>query len=484
MLVASGCSGVDDDVVVAGTAASTTTTSSTTTTTTTTTTTVPPTTAAPTTVATTSTSAPRTSTATTTSTGGGNKAQAYQTQLAAAITDIQAYWRTTFPQIYKKPYKDLKGGIWRAYPGVTNVPGCGKTTSRYKSVQGNAFYCRTGADFITYDDAGLFPQLYRYYGVLALGLVLAHEWGHAIQYRANVDGETILLEQQADCFAGSWMAHVSRGEAAGLTLGPKDLTSSLSGMLSYADPVGITSDQQGAHGSGFDRVGAFEDGYLNGAAKCATYPTAPPTVIELPFTAGDAATGGNLPYDQVVSSMGTDLDRFWGEVFQQRGKTYQPLLDGVKKYADASPYPTCGTDTSGAQFKARAAVYCAAGDFVAYDDDLLQQVNDVGDFAAGVFIGGAWADAAQTRLGSTLAGAERSLQQDCYTGAWAKSILPTPQTPDTQKFLLSAGDLDEGVIAFVDKSNLRDPIGGPAVPPFDRVAAFRKGILQGVAACG
>ena len=378
----------------------------------------------------------------------------------------------------------MKGGIWRAYPGVSNIPGCGKALSRYRDVQGNAFYCRTGADFVAYDDATLFPQLYRRYGVLALGLVLAHEWGHAIQYRADVNGETILLEQQADCFAGSWMAHVARGEAPGLTLGPKDLTSSLSGMLSYADPVGITSDQQGAHGSGFDRVGAFEDGYLNAAAKCATYPKDQPPVIELPFTAGDVATGGNLPYEKVVPSMGADLDRFWTEVFQAKGTSWAPLLAGVKKYAHRGPYPACGADDTGASFKERAAVYCASGDFVAYDDDLLQQVNDVGDFAAGVFIGGAWADAAQTRLGSTLTGTERSLQQDCFTGAWAKTIVPTDQTPADAKLTLSAGDLDEGVIAFVDSSALRDPIGGPAVPPFDRVAAFRKGILQGIAACG
>jgi predicted metalloprotease len=281
------------------------------------------------------------------------------------------------------------------------------------------------------------------------------------------------------------MAHVGRGEATGLTLGPKDLTSSLSGMISYADPVGVTADEQGAHGSGFDRVGAFQDGFANGAAKCATYPDHPPRVIELPVTQGDAATGGNLPYDKVVPFMGGDLDRFWSDLFTTLGKPYVALLDSVKKYADAGPYPSCGGDASSASFKGRAVVYCAAGDYVAYDDDVLQQINDIGDFAVGVFLGGAWAEAMQTRLGKTVTGAARSLQQDCYTGAWAGTIIPNGSvTPPTRQLTLSAGDLDEGVIAYIASGAYRDVPGQPAIAPFDRVASFRMGILDGAKACG
>ena len=39
-----------------------------------------------------------------------------------------------------------------------------------------------------------------------------------------------------------------------------------------------------AHGSGFDRVGAFQDGYDNGLAKCKNYRDDDPIVIELPFS--------------------------------------------------------------------------------------------------------------------------------------------------------------------------------------------------------
>jgi predicted metalloprotease len=464
--VATACGSRYDDVRVSATAAPTTTTTSTTTTTT-----VPRT-----------TTTARSATTTTVATSGGNTPQAYQSQLAAIITDIQSYWRTTFKDVYKKTYKDLKGGVFRAYPGVANIPACVNRPTNYRTVRGNAFYCRDGSDFIAYDDASLFPRLSRLYGVMALGLVLAHEWGHAIQYRANVDGETILLEQQADCFAGGWMAHIGRGEAPGLALGPKDLTSALAGMLSFSDPAGITPDQQGAHGSGFDRIGAFEDGYTNGPAKCATYPQTPPPVFELPFNPGDNSSG-NLDYDKVVPSMGEDLDRYWADVFQKQGKTFAPLLAGVKKYVDVGPFPACGTDTAGNEFKGRVVEYCPAGDYVAYNDDELLKANDSGDFAAGIFVSGAWADAAQSRLGSKLTAAERSLQQDCYSGSWAGSIIDKGSGVPG-KLSLSPGDLDEAIIAFVDMGSLRDPIGGPAVQPFDRVAALRKGVLQGIAACG
>ena len=94
-------------------------------------------------------------------------------------------------------------------------------------------------------------------------MVLAHEFGHAIQLRAGVgqNQPTILLEQQADCFAGAWMARVAHGDAPGLQLDDKELTTSLAGMVRFSDAPGTSADDQEAHGSAFDRIGAFQDGY-------------------------------------------------------------------------------------------------------------------------------------------------------------------------------------------------------------------------------
>ena len=54
------------------------------------------------------------------------------------------------------------------------------------------------------------PHLAKTFGTFSVALVLAHEWGHAIQDRAgNDDEQTVYLEQQADCFAGAFLDHVA-----------------------------------------------------------------------------------------------------------------------------------------------------------------------------------------------------------------------------------------------------------------------------------
>ena len=58
------------------------------------------------------------------------------------------------------------------------------------------------------------------FGPSILGVVLAHEFGHAIQARSrrcSTEGlPTITTEQQADCFAGAWVARAAarRGRRA------------------------------------------------------------------------------------------------------------------------------------------------------------------------------------------------------------------------------------------------------------------------------
>jgi hypothetical protein len=91
----------------------------------------------------------------------------------------------------------------------------------------------------------------------------------------------------------------------------------------------------------------------------------------------------------------------------------------------------------------------------------------------------------QGRLGVQQTGKQRSLDGDCLTGAWTRSTLPPPDGDSDKVLTLSAGDLDEGVIAFLrfgagEEGNQTDQVG----TVFDRVSSFRKGIMNGVAACG
>ena len=74
---------------------------------------------------------------------------------------------------------------------------------------------------VNYDNQDLFPGLYKKFGAFALAQVLSHEWGHVIQTEAGTEfPATILAEQQADCFAGAFVAHVDNGDSRLLKLDP------------------------------------------------------------------------------------------------------------------------------------------------------------------------------------------------------------------------------------------------------------------------
>jgi predicted metalloprotease len=419
------------------------------------------------------------------SSSGPRTAQPYDGALSADIVDIQAYWRATFPTVYGTPYSDLQGGVWPVQQGARGVPGCGEPQTRFRDIEGNAFYCPEG-DFMAFDDQELFPQIYEQYGSSdVLAMIVAHEWGHAIQQRAGISGPTILLEQQADCFAGAWMGHLA-AVGGPITVNDDVLNLAIAGMVSFSDEAGVTAKTEGAHGSGFDRVSAFQDGFTNGAAQCKTYASSPPPVIELPLTEGDLVTGGNLPYDQIVPLTEQDLNRFWGHVFDARGVAYAAPAGGLQAYPTNGPYPSCSGVPTDPSFYRGRVWYCAEGDFIAYDQGALSgKIYDIGDFAVSLLIGNAWAESAQDRLGVQETGKQRSLDADCLTGAWTRSTLPPPDGDQDRVLLLSAGDLDEGVIAFLrfGAGEEADQVNQSGTV-FERVSSFRKGVINGVGACG
>ena len=189
----------------------------------------------------------------------------YDTVLRATLASVARYWAATMPPVYDKPYRPMKGGIY-AYSQDSTIPPCGGMGMPYLLVQQNAFYCPE-SDFIAWDDQGLFPRLEKRYGPFLLSIVLAHEWGHAVQQRNELDTflDGVTLEQQADCFAGSWAASLTAATDPVLTkLRDKNLDRSLSGFVEFRDRLGMTADDLGAHGTAFDRIRAFQEGYDGG----------------------------------------------------------------------------------------------------------------------------------------------------------------------------------------------------------------------------
>ncbi|MGE0878121.1 MAG: neutral zinc metallopeptidase [Acidimicrobiia bacterium] len=398
---------------------------------------------------------------------------------SAAITDVQAFWSGAMQQVYGKAYTPLAGGSVAATSNA-RLPACGTHQLTYRDVQNNALYCPEN-DFVLYD-TGLIRDLNTDYGSNVVATVIAHEFGHAIQNRAGVSAPTIIMELQADCFAGAWAAFANRTPSSPFQFGSQQLNATIGGFLEFRDEVGVGAQDAGAHGNAFDRVGAFQDGFEAGASRCSQYVRTPPTITEIPFTnAVDQANGGNLPYADIITLTLADLDRFWKDTFAKENKTYTTIKT-LKPY-NANEKVTCGTSTLTTDFLKSNAFYCSADDTLAWDDQRLEtEVYDsIGDFAVSLILSNAWADAIQTREKSTLQGRARSLQQHCYSGAWVGSILRNSAV--NQQLSLSPGDLDEGITSLLSYGDVRKLGNAQIGTAFERVAAFRKGLQQGVASC-
>ena len=431
--------------------------------------------------------------------GDNKEPQAYDDFLQAALADVQDYWRATYPEVYGTPYVELAGGIWASYPGREGNPipaapdGCfGDPAETYIAEQ-NAFYCSFG-DYMAYDDFNLIPKLVNDYGQSAVGVVFAHEFGHAIQARVDVlpQSPVVFREQQADCFAGSWSAHVARGESTTLTFADDDIRAGLSAMVAVKDPT-IVFDENGnptgldvfegnAHGTAFDRVGAFENGFLGGAVACMAMETDPLPLLNLQFDyeAGtDIESQLDLPYDadaggvSLEQNLVDDLTRFWVGAVADFGPP------AIESYPHDGPYPEC-SDVDEASFPF-GAFYCPSTNTLLYDDGYARALyRTYGDFSVGYIISNAWSDAAQTQLGSSLTGEKRTLINECLTGAWTKDIIPSGDPEQT--FTISPGDLDEAVetALILGTEDIGDNQMGSA---FEKIEFFRAGVLGGVTEC-
>jgi len=157
---------------------------------------------------------------------------------------------------------------------------------------------------VAWDEQELLPKLREQFGAFSPALVLAHEWGHAIQARVGYETyQTVYMEQQADCFAGAWTAHVANGDSS-LHLDSEDLDTALAGLLQLRDPSGTDGGQDGAHGNGFDRVRAFQDGFEGGAQTCADYQEDAPPVTEAGYTSqADYMNGGDMSLADVLPAL-------------------------------------------------------------------------------------------------------------------------------------------------------------------------------------
>lgn len=369
----------------------------------------------------------------------------------ASLQDIEGYWAEAMPLLFNgMEYAPISGGFfpYSSAGGLPPAP-CG---SSYAEMAGNAFYCSL-SDIVAWDEEALIPKQRENFGDFSIGIIMAHEIGHAIQARVAFGAvNTVTREQQADCYAGAWTAWVYNGNSKTFAADLDTLDRAVAGLFGLRDTPGSDSSG-GAHGSAFDRVGAFQQGLQDGAAPCASYTdeTVAATLVELPFTdAVDAQRNGNAPYEDTVQSTYIDLEDFWQTIFTAAGSTWTPLADVV----------TVPTDLMRA----------------AYDG--------VGDFAVATLIGHEYAIEVEDQLGEPGTDLQKSLVADCLTGVWSASLFLRDR--ETSTLQLSPGDLDEAIQALLllgDPASAVESGESNVGSAFMRTFAFRTGFLSGIAEC-
>ena len=422
----------------------------------------------------------------------------YDQYLATALADIQAWWAQEFPRLYNESFRALAGGIFAAYPERTTppIPGCGfpGSTSYQEVSDYGAFYCPDG-DFMAYDDGelGIIYELAERFSPSVVAVVMAHEFGHAVQGRTETlerDLPTIYTEQQADCFSGAWARRVWEGQAPGLTFGDEDIRTGLIALVAVADPIGTSVLEPGGHGAAFDRIGAFQEGFIGGVDNCVGIIDKPLPLLPNEFdpASDDLLTNGNASFGwdtgEIMALLHGDLSTFWPAQVAANGTT----MPTVTLRPVAGPNDNCGDPETMANF---GAVHCAATNEVLFDESFGRVLyDDFGDFAVGYVVGLAWSEAVQAALGSTLEGEARALASDCLVGAWIGSRIdfdpgtgPATTAPPTDRFMtVSPGDLDEAVrtALVVGDRGLEENREGSA---FEKIAAIRRGVLNGLPTC-
>jgi predicted metalloprotease len=206
------------------------------------------------------------------------------------VNSVQSYWRTTLPQVFGRPYE---GATTRFFSGGVDT-GCGAADSGV-----GPFYCP--ADKHVYIDLTFYQELANRFGAsgeFAAPYVIAHEYGHHVQNllgtsdqvsRAqqrdpgNANRYSVMLELQADCYAGNW----AKGATTTTDAGGQPLFTSISDQdvqeaVETAEAIGDDAIQKKAgggvnpdnftHGTSEQRKQWFLRGYQSGDPKqCDTF---------------------------------------------------------------------------------------------------------------------------------------------------------------------------------------------------------------------
>ncbi|MEU1915393.1 hypothetical protein [Streptomyces massasporeus] len=177
--------------------------------------------------------------------------------IETAVEAVDTYWDDHWSEFFTETY--VAPTVLGEYDGASaNVPTCDGEPLE----DDNAFYCSTAEDYVAWD-TDLMRFGYRY-GDAFVYLVVAHEWGHAIQNRLDTELQTVDGELQADCLAGAELEGAAQDGTVVFDSG--DVDELHTALVRDADQTPWT--KEGDHGSASERVDAFATGQEAGVDGC------------------------------------------------------------------------------------------------------------------------------------------------------------------------------------------------------------------------
>lgn len=209
---------------------------------------------------------------------------------ALYVESIQNFWQSETPKVFGVDYSPSKTEF---FSGSTDT-GCGPADSGV-----GPFYCPQ--DNEVYIDLTFYDQLASQFGAsgaFAQPYVLAHEYGHHIQDLIGTEAAmrqaqqrdqsaanrlSVMLELQADCYAGVWARHAAEtkdthGTPIFTRVTPQDFQQAVQAAGSIGDDTiqkkmgGGVDESAFTHGSSAQREQWLKTGYDSGDPKsCDTF---------------------------------------------------------------------------------------------------------------------------------------------------------------------------------------------------------------------
>jgi predicted metalloprotease len=202
--------------------------------------------------------------------------------VAVVLADTEDTWNALFQKMGKN-YRE---------PSLVLFSGAVNSSCRFAQAASGPFYCPR--DHKIYLDTSFFNELSRRFGApgdFAQAYVIAHEVGHHVQNqlgilpqveafqrqanRSEANQVQVMVELQADCFAGIWAHHADRSRGL---LEKGDIEEGLNAAAAIGDDR-LQKQTQGyvvpdafTHGSAAQRVRWFKRGFESGQpSACDTF---------------------------------------------------------------------------------------------------------------------------------------------------------------------------------------------------------------------